>query len=91
MADYNTKTNSEIETAVRSIIRSSQSDSEIQEKIQKDLGYPYGKVAISSHVPNDRIGREAKVLVCALGGLIRGDGAMVMIMMYGPNGDTISV
>lgn len=80
----------EIKAAVREIVRTSTSDEEIRQRVADELGYPYDLV-IASHTPSDQIGRVARRLVANLGGLITKDGAMVMIMMHGSRGNTISI
>lgn len=88
--DYFELADNEIEELTRRIVRNSESDEEIQQRLEDELGYPYG-AAIHSHLPTDAVGREARAIVLGLGGLIRKDGAMVMIMMHGPRGNTISI
>lgn len=80
----------EIKKKVREIVATSTSDDEIKERVAKELGCPYG-IAITSHVPTDDVGRQAQCLVSCLGGPIRKDGAMVMIMLHGPRGNIISI
>ena len=87
---WSEKSDREIKAEVQSIVRTSQDDDEIRRRIRDELGCPYG-AAIASCVPTDNTGREARAIVRALGGLIRKDGAMVMLMMHGPRGNTISV
>ena len=85
------KTDDQIKAAVRDIIKSSSNDEEIKRRLHDELGYPYGDVAICSHLPTDSTDRVARTIVAGLGGLIRKDGAMVMLMMHGPRGNTISL
>lgn len=80
----------EIKAKVREIVRTSTSDQEIEQRVADELDYPHG-LAITSHTPTDQIGREARALVTTLGGLVRQDGAMVMAMLHGPRGNTISI
>ena len=88
--NWTDKTDAEIKTAMRGIVMSSESDDEIERRAAEELGYPYG-LAITSRNPTDNVGREAQSIVAGLGGLIRKDGAMVMIMMHGPRGNTLSI
>lgn len=83
-------TDDEIKTEMKGIVMTSTSDDEIKRRAAEELGYPYG-LAITSHSPTDTIGHNARSIVGSLGGLLRKDGAMVMIMMHGPRGNTISV
>ena len=87
---WSAKSDEEIKAAVRGIVRTSSDDEEIVRRIKSELGCPYG-AAITPHVPSDDTGRTARSIVQALGGLVRKDGAMVMLMMHGPRGNTVSV
>ncbi len=79
---YREMTDSEIKEAARIIIRTSSSEDEVRRRIRDVLGYPYG-IAITSHLPTDVAGCEARKIVHALGGLTMANGAMVMAMMHG--------
>ncbi|MBT5807925.1 hypothetical protein HOI18_01480 [Candidatus Uhrbacteria bacterium] len=78
-----------IKRAIREIVKTSRTDDEIKSRVAEELGCPYG-LAITSLVPTDSVGRSARTIVRGLGGMIRQDGAMVMIMIHGPRGNTIS-
>ena len=88
--DWTDLSDDEIKAAVKEIVRTSESDDEIKRRVADELGNPYG-MAITSHLPTDDVGQQAQALVECLGGPVRKDGAMVMIMMHGPNGNTISI
>lgn len=88
--NYRKMTDSAIKIAVRAIVRDSSSDEEIERRIASELDYPY-RVGIDSLTPTDEIGRQAQVIVEALGGLTRKDGAMVMLMIHGPGGNVIMI
>ncbi len=79
-----------IKMALHAIVRTSTSDEEIRRRIANELLYPH-EVAIVSHLPTDRVGRQALIIVAALGGPIRADGAMVMVMVRGPRGNAIDI
>ncbi len=79
-----------IKMALHAIVRPSTSDEEIRRRIANELLYPH-EVAIVSHLPTDRVGRQALIIVAALGGPIRADGAMVMVMVRGPRGNAIDI
>lgn len=87
---YRDMTDNEIKQAAHQIVRDSSSDDEIRQRLRDELAYPYG-AAITSHKPTDQTGLEARAIVQGLGGLVRKDGAMVMVMMHGPRGNTISL
>lgn len=89
MKAYRDMTDDEIKQATRQIVSNASTDDEIRQRLRDELVYPYS-VAITSHNPTDQAGREARVIVQGLGGLVRKDGAMVMVMMHGPRGNTIS-
>jgi len=78
-------TNDEIKQAVQQIITNSSSDEEIKQRLCDELGYPY-VAAITSYKPIDQTGREVRAIAAGIGGLIRKDGAMVMVMMHGRDG-----
>lgn len=89
---YSNFTRFDVKRLVRNIISSSRTDEEIRERIGKELNYPYPEgIDIHSHIPSDTVGFEARALVRALGGPIRGDGAMISLMMWGPDGETLSI
>ena len=83
-------TDDELKVAAMSIVTSSSSEEEIKERLKRELDYPYS-IAITSHVPTDNIGRGARAIAQSLGGLTMQNGAMVMVMMHGRNGNTISL
>ena len=78
--DYRRLTDEQIKRVVRTIIKDSSDDENIRSRLKAELGYPY-TAAIASY-------RE---IVRDHGGLIRKGCAMVMIMMHGPRGNTISI
>ena len=88
--NWTDKTDAAIKATMKGIIGSSSSNDEIRRRAKEELGYPYD-LALTSHKPTDNVGRSGRAIVHALGGPIRQDGAMVMIMMHGPRGNTISV
>ena len=75
----------EIREAVRKIVSDSSDDEEIQQRLYDELGYAH-HAAINSCLPTDRNSRDARAIAQKLGGLIRKDGAMVMIILHGPRG-----
>lgn len=87
---YHDLSDDEIRRAARQIVSDSSSDDEIRAGLRDKLGYPYS-AAITSCQPADQVGREARAIAQGLGGLVRKDGAMVMVMMHSPRGDTISL
>ena len=75
---------------VRRIVAGAKTKDEISSGFERELGI-YG-AAIAWHEPTDQTGREARELVTALGGLVSGSGAMVMLMFYPPmGGDVINM
>lgn len=87
---YREMSDLEIKAVARKIIASSSSEEEVKCRIAAELGCPYG-IALTSHVPTDEIGYEARTIVRGLGGLVMKNGAMAMAMLFGPKGNTISV
>ncbi|MFA5124793.1 MAG: hypothetical protein WC473_03140 [Patescibacteria group bacterium] len=82
---YDNMTDAEIKIAVRSIISSSSSEEEVKQRVRDELGCPYG-ICLSTDVPTDVVGREARELVRGLGGLVMKNGAMAMATIHGHNG-----
>lgn len=78
-------TDNEFKAAAQQIVRTSASEDEVRQRIKNELGYPYG-ISITSHLPQDNTGRQARSIVRALGGLTLTNGAMVMVMMHGQDG-----
>lgn len=83
--DYRTMTDDQVKTELRRICAESSTEDEVRQKVASELGYPYG-LAITTHQPTDTTGRQARSLVRALGGPIMKNGAMIMLMMHGPQG-----
>lgn len=81
---------SEMVDATRSIIRTSSTEAEVKRRLKEELQYPY-HIAITSHNPTDKVGREAKAISAGLGGLSLLDGSMVMVMMHGKSGQALRV
>ena len=80
----------EVEIVLRHIVATSSSEEEILKRIKGELGCPYTP-SLSFKQPKDRVEREACELVKALGGLITKNGAMVMMTIFGPQGEVITV
>ncbi len=87
---YCEMTDNEVKAAARKIIASCSSEEEVKRRIADELGCPYG-IALTSHLPKDKTGHEARTLVQALSGLVMKNGAMAMAMLHGPSGATISI
>ena len=85
MANYREMTDGNFKAAVRDIISSSSSEDEVRERVRKELGYPYS-IALCTHLPQDDVGREARAIVRALGGLVMKNGAMARAMVHGHEG-----
>ena len=86
---YHEMTDAEIKEAVKQIVITSSSENEVRSRVARELGYPYD-VAITSHVPEDEVGKGAREIARGLGGLVMKNGAMTMVMLHGHNG-TISL
>jgi len=86
---FDNMTDAELKEAARMIVRASSSEAEVRERIARELQYPYG-IAVTSHLPTDAVGRQARGIVSTLGGLTLRNGAMVMVMLQGHDG-TISL
>lgn len=82
---YSDMTDAEVKVAAKYIVSSSFSEEEAQQRLCDELGYPYS-ARIHTSIPEDSTGREARVLVQALGGLVMKNGAMAMVMMRGHDG-----
>ncbi len=84
MADktFRDMTDAEIKAAAQTIVRSSETEDEVKRRIAAELDYPYS-ITITSHNPTDDVGRQARTIVRALGGLVLKNGAMVMVMIHG--------
>lgn len=87
---FNEMGTQEIEIALRHIVTTSSSEEEIRRRIKDELKCP-GHPTLHIDQPKDQVGEEARELVKALGGLVTKTGAMVMIMIHGPDGEVISV
>lgn len=87
--NYRRMTVPELKAAVQRIIRISDDEAEIKHRLYAELEIT--GAALCCHKPEDKVGREARGFVMALGGLITRQGAMVMIMFHGPRGETISL
>jgi len=87
---YHQMGEAEIEAAVHHIISTSSSEAEVRRRIRDELGHREA-IELISHIPEDKAGLEARELVRGLGGPIMQNGAMVMVMMYGPDGMPITV
>jgi hypothetical protein len=85
MKRYDDMTDAEIKSAARTIVATSSSEDEVRRRLLDEIGYPY-TVALHTCVPSDEAGREARVLVQGLGGLVMRNGAMAMAMMHGHDG-----
>jgi len=90
MLNYRDLTNIEFKNAVRAIVRTSTSKEEIQNRITAELNYPH-TISIHIHQPTDQVGREARLISSALGGLMNQNNAMVMITMWGKDGESLSL
>lgn len=84
------KVGNDVKAAIAQIVTTSSSDEEIVRRIGAEFGYSPDSIRIHSHTPTDDVGREAREIVRGLGGLVRKDGAMVMLTVYGPH-DTIDL
>jgi len=82
---FRTMSDTELKSEARRIVSTSSSEDEVRQRLATELAYPYG-IAITSQVPTDEAGFGARGLVCALGGLVLRNGAMVMVMMHGHDG-----
>ncbi len=87
---YQNMTNAELKTAATQIIKTSSSEDEIKQRLVSELNYPYS-IAITSQVPSNKTGLQARNLASLLGGLTMRNGAMVMVMMHGKNQETLSL
>lgn len=87
---YDQMTKPEILAAVRHIVASSSTEKEVQERIKTELGCPYG---VMTHVLHSlsRIAGEAKELCLAMGGVTLKTGELIQVMLWGPQGESISV
>lgn len=72
---YYDMTDAAFESALRTIVRVSTSEGEVQRRVRDELGYPY-TLAITSLMPTDTAGREARAIVIGLGGLTLRNGAI---------------
>lgn len=75
----------DLKLAARQILVTSTDENEFKRRLRDELCYPY-EVAITSHMPTDQVGFEARAIVRALGGPMLKNGAMVMVMMHGHDG-----
>lgn len=87
---YHEMSDTEVRSAAQRICSESSSEEEICQRLKNEIGYPYS-AAISSHLPTDKVGRQARGIALMLGGTVMKNGAMVMMMLHGPSGKTISV
>jgi hypothetical protein len=83
-------TDAEFKLAVRRIICDSSSEEEVERRLREELEYLEG-ICLHADIPEDATGREARELVRGLGGLVMKNGAMAMAMLWGPNGNSISL
>jgi hypothetical protein len=81
---YHEMTDDEIEIAARNIIITSSSEEEVHQRLLDELDY--SGMELSTNIPEDATGREARELVRGLGGMIMKNGAMAMAMMEGHSG-----
>lgn len=77
---YSAMTANERKICVRHIVSQVESEQELQERLQRDLGAGYCCINWHLSEPGDKTGDEARMLVKALGGLVAKNGALVMIM-----------
>jgi hypothetical protein len=82
---YPNLSDAELKSAVRHIVRTSMTETEIRRRVMNELGYPH-EFSLFMETPMDRTGEEARELVRGLGGLVTKSGAMVMGMMHGAEG-----
>jgi hypothetical protein len=88
---YSRMTDETVKETARRIIRNSISKEEVEHKMHQEMpGYP-GGMALTSHKATDELSENARSIVQALGGLTFKDGSMVMAMIHGPRGNTISL
>jgi len=81
-------TDTEAKAVISAVIRNSSSEDEVHRRLRDELGVT--GVALTTHLPTDQTGCEARAIVGGLGGLIMKNGAMAMFMAHGPSGATIS-
>jgi hypothetical protein len=88
--NYRDLSDAEIQAKLRQICAESTTEQEIRDKLRDELGYSY-HAAIDTHMPTDAVGRSAQAIVRGLGGPLMKSGAMVMMMIHGPRGNTITL
>ena len=82
---YEEMNDDEIKIAAAAIICTSSSEEEVHRRMVEEIEYPYG-VTLTTSVPDDEIGREARELFRGSGGMVMKNGAMAMAMLHGHNG-----
>lgn len=87
---YEQMTNEEIRNVIRVAIQISESEEEMMRKLRSELGNPeeLDIASIDSYFPIDDIDREK---IMKKGGLIRKDGAVVFVQMWGPKEGIIQI
>jgi len=80
--NWNVLSDAELKSAVKSIIASSNNETQVRRRILAELGYPQ-EINMIIYIPTTEFGRTARELIRELGGSIMGNGAIVTATMPG--------
>lgn len=83
-------TDAQFRAAAREIIATSQTTSEVEQRLKTELGYPCDAV-IAAHQSTDGPALEARGIVLALGRTRLASGALVMVTVIGPSGAIVDL
>ncbi len=86
---YNDFDENEVTAVARHIVTTSESEEQLKERLETSLGCSMVMVSVLRALT--QLGREAKELCLAMGGLTMKDGSLVQVMFFSPRGEIISL